>query len=93
MKYLFALLAVVLVSCATSPQERYSHIETGMTKEQVYALLGQPRKVTYNGALVVLEYELGRQQPAALHDEQPPRSSYYVIIGREDQRVRSFGRN
>ena len=93
MKYLCSLLAVLLVGCASSSQERYSRLEVGMTKQQVINLLGPPKSTKFNGALVTMEYDLGWQQPGILHPEQPPHTSCYVIIGREDGRVRSFGRN
>ncbi len=92
MKYLLSLLAILLVGCANSLQHRYSRLETGMTRQQVIALLGEPRSSTSNGALITMEYDFAQEQPAVLHAGQPGRSSYYVIIGR-DERVRSFGPN
>jgi len=92
MKYPLALLALLILGCATSPQNRYSRLEAGMTRQQVVALLGEPRSSTSNGALTILEFDFAQQQPAVQHAEQPGRSSYYVIIGR-DERVRSFGPN
>jgi hypothetical protein len=94
MKFVLSLLlAVILLGCANSPQHRYAHLEVGMTRQQVVNLLGEPQRTRFNGALTVLEYNLNREQPAALHPEQPAQSAFYVIIGREDGRVRSFGRN
>ncbi len=84
MRFLFALLALFIASCATSHEVRYSHLEWGMTRQQVVALLGEPRSTTSNGALITMEYNYPEQQPG--------RKSFYVIIGR-DERVRSFGPN
>jgi outer membrane protein assembly factor BamE (lipoprotein component of BamABCDE complex) len=92
MKFPFALLALFIDGCATSPQERYSQLQSGMTKQQVIALLGQPKSSTSSGALITMEYDFAQQKPGVVHAGQPARSSYYVIIGR-DERVRSFGPN
>jgi outer membrane protein assembly factor BamE (lipoprotein component of BamABCDE complex) len=87
-----AISTTFLTSCATSPQERWSHMEVGMTKQQVIALLGEPVSTTSNGALVTMEYDLAQQQPEVAHRSQPSHTSCYVMIGR-DERVRSFGNN
>ena len=92
MRRLLAMCALLLVGCATSPQHRYSQLEVGMTKQQVFALLGPPRSSTSNGALITMEYDLAQQRPAAFHPGQPPVSRYYIIIGRDDL-IRSFGPN
>jgi outer membrane protein assembly factor BamE (lipoprotein component of BamABCDE complex) len=90
---LLAILAIFIAGCAiTSPQERWSHMEVGMTRQQVIALLGEPLSSTPNGAIITMEYDFSQQQPAVMHSTQPSRSSYYVMIG-HDERVRSFGRN
>ena len=90
---LLAALAIFAAGCAiTSPQERWSHLEVGMTRQQVVALLGEPLSSTSNGAFITLEYNFSQQQPTVVHSTQPSHSSYYVMIGR-DERVRSFGRN
>ena len=83
---------ILLTSCASSPQVRWSQVEVGMTKQQVVALLGQPKTTTSNGAFVTMEYDFSQQQPAVVHPNQPGHSTYYVMIGRDD-RVRSFGAN
>jgi outer membrane protein assembly factor BamE (lipoprotein component of BamABCDE complex) len=87
-----ATSAIALTSCATSPQERWSHMEVGMTKQQVLALLGEPVSTTSNGALVTMEYDFAQQQPGIAHRGQPGHTSCYVMMGRDD-RVRSFGNN
>ncbi len=90
---LLAILAIFIAGCAiTSPQERWSHMEVGMTRQQVIALLGEPLSSTSNGAIITMEYDFSQQQPAIVHSAQPSHSSYYVMIGR-DERVRAFGRN
>lgn len=94
MKFLLSLLLTVFfVGCANTPDHHYARVEVGMTREQVVNLLGEPRRTTFNGALAVMEYNLDGTQPAAHHPEYPARSTYYVIIGREDGIVRSFGKN
>jgi hypothetical protein len=94
MKFVFSLLlAVVLVGCANTPDHRYSRVEVGMAREQVVSLLGEPQRISYNGALAVMEYDLASMQAATVHPDHPARSTYYVIVGRQDGRVRSFGKN
>lgn len=94
MKFVFSLLlAVMLIGCANSPDHRYARVEVGMTREQVVNLIGEPRRTSYNGSLTVMEYNLEGIKALALHSDYPARSTYYVIIGRQDGRVRSFGKN
>lgn len=93
MRLLLAALAIFIAGCAlTSPQERWSHVEIGMTRQQVVALLGEPLSSISNGAIITMEYDFSQRQPAIVHSTQPSHSSYYVMIGR-DERVRAFGRN
>ena len=92
MRNLSLLLALLLFGCASSPQHRYSQLQVGMTRQQVVALLGRPKTSISNGALITMEYDFAQQQPSAMYAGQPGRSSYYVIIGR-DERVRSYGPN
>ena len=88
MKAVVALFAVLLIAgCATKVQERYSHLETGMTRQRLDELLGPPKRSTNYGALTTLEYDFTNDYP-----NRPGRTSYYVVVGR-DGRVRSFGLN
>jgi outer membrane protein assembly factor BamE (lipoprotein component of BamABCDE complex) len=88
------LLAILLPACTSmeSAPRRIAELHVGMTEQELTSLLGKPRTVTNQGALSVYEYLFTQPQPAAFHADQPPSTSYYVIVGR-DGRVRSFGPN
>ncbi len=86
------LSALLLFGCARTPDHRYSRLQTGMTKQQVIALLGPPKATTSTGALITMEYDFTRRETGGPVAVELAPNSYYVIIGR-DERVRSFGPN
>jgi len=44
-----ALAAVLLAACSTVTPENYAKIEAGMSRDEVYKLLGKPSEVTGGG--------------------------------------------
>ena len=94
MSRLAILLAFLLFGCTTqsSIQQRVARLHVNMTVDEVVDLLGKPTATSNNGALVIYEYRFSPDHPLALHENSPPTTSYYVIVGR-DNRVRSFGPN
>ncbi len=51
MKRIYALLIAVLLfsACSKATPENYAKIEAGMTREEVYAVLGKPDEVSGSG--------------------------------------------
>jgi outer membrane protein assembly factor BamE (lipoprotein component of BamABCDE complex) len=94
MKRHFFLLAALLAGCAASntDYQRVAQLHVGMTTQEVTALLGQPRSITSQGALVVYDYPLRHTAASTRRTSETSGPSYYVIVGR-DGRVQSYGPN
>jgi outer membrane protein assembly factor BamE (lipoprotein component of BamABCDE complex) len=92
---LLLLLAVSISGCTNmeSVPHRIALLHVGMTQQEVTDLLGKPHAIANQGALLVYDYVFTQPHPAMLNASEPPVTSYYVIIGRQDGRVRSFGPN
>lgn len=89
---LLAILSLLLTACTTPTQHKMALVHEGMTRQELVNLLGPPTSSTSQGALSVLIYDFAQRSPAALHPRELPKTSYYVIVGREGE-VRSFGPN
>ena len=84
MNRFLALLAIVLIGCATnSLDQRMASVREGMTQSELTDLLGKPRTITKQGALRTFDY---------VFTDHGTITSYYVIVG-QDGLVRSFGHN
>lgn len=94
MHRLAPLVALLLLGCVTQStiQQRIARMHVGMTMDEVTDLIGNPTATSNMGALIVYEYRFSPEHPLALHENSPPTTSYYVIVGR-DGRVRSYGAN
>ncbi len=77
-----------LTGCQT-PGHRAARLQAGMSRSEVFALLGPPMAAVHNGSLEVLHFDLTQRDRGAPHSVS---DSCYVIFGR-DRRVQSFGRN
>ena len=86
------VLFLLLAGCAISPERRLALLHSGMTRQEVINLLGQPTSRTKNGSLEILNFVQFPKNPSQLNPHEAPRTSTYVIIG-SDGRVESFGRN
>lgn len=91
MKNAFIALAffTILVAGCQTPEHRAARLHTGMSRDEVISLLGQPISVVHNGSLEVMNFDLTRPDSSAYGTVRP---RYYVILGR-DRRVESFGPN
>ena len=83
-----AVMSLVLGGCQT-PGHRAARLQAGMSRSEVFALLGPPMAAVHNGSLEVLHFDLTQRDRGAPHSVS---DSCYVIFGR-DRRVQSFGRN
>ena len=86
---LAAALFTILVTGCQTPEHRAARLHTGMSRDEVISLLGQPRSAIHNGSLEVMNFDL--TQPA-IGGQRSVSNRYYVIFGR-DRRVESFGPN
>jgi outer membrane protein assembly factor BamE (lipoprotein component of BamABCDE complex) len=92
MKSLALLAALGLAACAQSPNHKIALLRTGMTKQELVALLGEPTSTTNNGALTTYNYDFSQRPRARNSRSDLPDGSYYVVLGRDDT-VRSFNHN
>ena len=86
---LIAALFTILVTGCQTPEHRAARLHTGMSRDEVTSLLGQPNATVHNGSLEVMNFDLTQPDNGG---QRSVGNRYYVIFGR-DRRVESFGPN
>jgi major membrane immunogen (membrane-anchored lipoprotein) len=85
MKGFIVVSALLLAGCANSG--KINAVQTGMTREQVEAVMGKPVSTSSQGNLTYLNYKLAETSKDAQWGRETP---YYVRL--QGGKVESFGR-